>query len=422
MSNVNILSVFYSVFNFEKGAEIVFQIPENFIKPEDFKKISDFIIPKTELCEKIISLKLGNSYLLGFPVYLTNKNYERIRFQFNVGMIIPGAAYANNFHSYDLLVKKIAKTFENIEVDNNFDFLLKNKEIVVGFLKKFYASLMGGETFIRINMKDIIESRKDSAENKESLILKASEKADINFIFKFINPSLKISALNDHDVPLWINEFPGCKLKYSEQRIKDIINQIDGVKTIKSISKITNYPIKYVKYIIYNLQYVKCIAVVDVFKYSNIYRSNNNLKNFIKDNLYEKFVNISLLNERPENKSNKYYKKDSHSDKVIFSYYVALAKSKNVANFSANYNIDELNIKLFTAVGVHLNIIRRVHCYLYLESFPKKYKDESFIAMLDGKHCEDEICCKFNISLNNLMTIYEEIKQIASFKLYIIYK
>jgi hypothetical protein len=66
-----VLSIIYTEFNLEKGPELVYQVPPNYIKPEDFKRISEFVVPTTQFCNKEVSLHLGNAYLLGLIIYMT---------------------------------------------------------------------------------------------------------------------------------------------------------------------------------------------------------------------------------------------------------------------------------------------------------------------------------------------------------------
>jgi hypothetical protein len=79
-------------------------------------KISEFIIPRTELCHKLVGLKLGNSFMMGYPIYLKHSIYDRAKFQFNFCFLISYEEYEKNFLVYELLLKKIAGTFEALEV------------------------------------------------------------------------------------------------------------------------------------------------------------------------------------------------------------------------------------------------------------------------------------------------------------------
>lgn len=53
---------------------------------------------------------------MGYPIHLKNHTYERAKFQFNFCLLISDEEYENNFLVYELLLKKVAKTFESIEV------------------------------------------------------------------------------------------------------------------------------------------------------------------------------------------------------------------------------------------------------------------------------------------------------------------
>ncbi len=64
-----VLALIYTEFNLEKGPELVYQIPENYIKQDQFKKISEFMVPTTQFCNKEVTLHLGNAYLLGYPIF-----------------------------------------------------------------------------------------------------------------------------------------------------------------------------------------------------------------------------------------------------------------------------------------------------------------------------------------------------------------
>lgn len=136
-----ILCCFYTQFDVEKGCEIICQFPKDFITNEDFIKISEYIIPKPELCNKNLSLKLGKSYLIGYPINLTSKNYNRAKFQFNFSLILEHEEYENNKYTYESLLKKISKTFEEFEINSGYDLILNNTNNIVNFVKNLYFQL-----------------------------------------------------------------------------------------------------------------------------------------------------------------------------------------------------------------------------------------------------------------------------------------
>ena len=129
-----ILSILYTEFNIDKGPELVYQVPKNYIKLEDFKKISEFIVTSTKFCHKEISLHLGNAYLLGFPIFLNNQIYERNRFEFNFCLLVDEDDYENNNYLYQCLIKKINMTFENSEIVYNFKFMKESINMIKQFI------------------------------------------------------------------------------------------------------------------------------------------------------------------------------------------------------------------------------------------------------------------------------------------------
>lgn len=149
-----ILSLFYSEFNVDKGAEIIYQLPKNYMTTEEFNKISEFIIPKTFLCNKVLNLRLGNSYLLGFPIFLENKNYQRVRFQFNFCIILDKNEYEENYYLYDNLIKKLNLCFETLEIENEFNFMKSSTHTIKNFMEILYKSLTSNNSEIKIHFED----------------------------------------------------------------------------------------------------------------------------------------------------------------------------------------------------------------------------------------------------------------------------
>ena len=149
-----IFAIIYSEFNLEKGPEIVYQVPHNYIKQEDFKKISEFVVPTTQFCNKEVSLHLGNTYLLGYPISLNNPIYDRNRFEFNFAILIDEEEYENNNYLYDCLIKKICTTFENLEIDYDFNFMKKNVYMIQKFIETLYSHFNSNQSVINIHIEE----------------------------------------------------------------------------------------------------------------------------------------------------------------------------------------------------------------------------------------------------------------------------
>jgi hypothetical protein len=223
----------------------------------------------------------------------------------------------------------------------------------------------------------------------------------INFSFKYINFNNINIEIKNHFVPIWIKKI------YKEEILKLdnisilIINKINGINSVENISK-EPLSIDLVKYVLYSLYLTEQITFVDLFQHSNIYKPTINLKNIKIEGLFNKFKNFYILNNINDDITNK-----NIDDHKLFSYYVLLSNSKNVKNFEDKAKDFEINLQLFIAFGVYLGIIRRIHLYFFI----KKYANtDDIVSLMDGKHCEDDICVEKGITLEKLKKIYDENK------------
>ena len=110
------------------------QVPSNSITPSaastatatappplfDFDALSSFLIPRQELCDRLVSVAAGGARVLGFPVRIQGRRYARNEFIFNFAIVLPagaGAAYASSYLS---VVRKLAMLFRSLEEQGGF--------------------------------------------------------------------------------------------------------------------------------------------------------------------------------------------------------------------------------------------------------------------------------------------------------------
>lgn len=356
--NKGVLCLFYSQFDIEKGGEIIVQYPNGYLSNEEFIKISEYVVPKPELCNKSISVKLGSSYLMGYPIYLTSKNYNRTRFQFNFSLIIKEDSFEVSGIVFDLLLMKIAKTFEEFEINSSYNCILHNRENISGFVKELHLALQSNPTVIRIPISlsqsldsfrdsknlEIIKDeallpptmmddsnislspepkyRCDTSENDANnskimrnqnirllktqtnnrlicdLGLNRTNLINAEFTFKFLDLCNSNIEVGDHMVPVLINYISNEDYKYYDMKIKTLIQYIDGISFIKKIASCCEMDLKYVKFIIYNLYLNKIVTLVDIFQFSNIYQCTPKIFEYYQtDELYVEFEGFYYLNK-----------------------------------------------------------------------------------------------------------------------------
>ncbi|KAK5144410.1 hypothetical protein LTR04_001568, partial [Oleoguttula sp. CCFEE 6159] len=124
-----IKSIFYTRFHPEKGPTVLHQVPEGSIIPcppsptaqtplFDFSAISDFIIPRREFCDRLVTVCASHHRVIGYPVCIhAPQRYERIEFIFNFAIVLDEAA---DFSGYLSVVRKLAVLFRNLEEQGGF--------------------------------------------------------------------------------------------------------------------------------------------------------------------------------------------------------------------------------------------------------------------------------------------------------------
>ena len=115
-----VVAIFYAIFDPHKGAEIIVQSPDEAITPPsssslfDFGSFSESIIPKKDLCNKLISFCTPSGYrIVGYPVHIPNQKYERNFLIYNLAFVFQEAG---EIGSYIPVVERLALTFKQLEV------------------------------------------------------------------------------------------------------------------------------------------------------------------------------------------------------------------------------------------------------------------------------------------------------------------
>ena len=113
-----LVAIFYAIFDPDKGAEIQVQSPDEAFNPLsplfDFSSVSEFIIPKKEMCNQILSFITPSGYrIVGHPVHIPGSKYKRNFFIYNLAFVFDENA---EIGSYNPVVRRLAMTFKQLEV------------------------------------------------------------------------------------------------------------------------------------------------------------------------------------------------------------------------------------------------------------------------------------------------------------------
>ena len=122
-----LVAIFYATFDSHAGANILVQAPDDAITPQspsslfDFNSLSEYIIPKRGLCNRLLNICTPTGYrILGYPVHIENRDYDRNFLIYNLAFVFEEAG---EIGSYIPVVKRLAMTFKQLEVRRDLDLL-----------------------------------------------------------------------------------------------------------------------------------------------------------------------------------------------------------------------------------------------------------------------------------------------------------
>ncbi|KAF9195434.1 Nitrogen permease regulator 2 [Haplosporangium sp. Z 767] len=117
-----LLSIFYCTFHPTQGPKVLYEVPEGSILSKtsplvDFDSISEFLIPKVELCAKLVTISTPTCKVIGFPVNLEHKKFQRNALMFNLAFVFDKDA---EISSYEPVVRKMARVLKALEKESEF--------------------------------------------------------------------------------------------------------------------------------------------------------------------------------------------------------------------------------------------------------------------------------------------------------------
>ncbi|KAI9345553.1 nitrogen permease regulator 2-domain-containing protein [Obelidium mucronatum] len=394
-----IKSLFYAEFHHEQGPVVVYSVPEGSVasgKPGSdaddvvlFDSVSDYIIPKPSLCNRLVSVTATASrVIIGHPVSIEDVKYNRNAFLFNLVFVFERNAKTQ---PYEQIVRKISRILRSLELESGF---LSNKDTKPKVLNIMDQLLQDLNTYFecRISINDF-----------EAINLK---------LFHSHPPP---APVHDWHVPVQVYHLSRIIDRYWDMTILRVIPFINGALSVKRISEIADVELGLVRLSIQHLLYYGCVKLVDVFQYSNIYILNDR-------NLPSLLQNEDLQYEMLD-----FIRKDvilpSPTFATVFALICSVKHGLMVRDWCEENDVRSLNIdirRLFV-FGVLNNFFRRLHKYpvLYdpyygnepvfsgssagnMAISPSHFDVKKLTKYLDGRHHFDEICTELDLSNSTL--------------------
>lgn len=420
-----ITAIFYAVFHPTEGTKVLNQVPEGCIGQSsgeggslfNMDTIKNYIIPKPQLCNKLISIKIGGFKVLGYPVNIENEQYARNAFTFNFCFVFP---YDGDVGPYEPAVSRMGKMFQALEEQS---YILSRLDKLGSFFKdrsiRLEAMISNG-----LFTPGFKRTRKMSLSSIESLIqqiyqdlnnyseccipLDSANSVDIK-LFPIMPPPTNVEA---YDVPLLTVKLDLLIDTNWDPTMLRILPFINGINSIAKISDLADVNYILTKQCIQHLMHYKCILITDIFQFSNIYAPTDLIGNFLKLNGMAEdcqayvtcaengSLNDAPLNEEMESNPNsfrnsaspsanslsfqKMQKKKLETIRVpskttLFHLYRSLDQGQTLKEWYTQHGkyLNNIDLRRFINFGVVRGIIYRVNSYPILSEIVKSIENDS---------------------------------------------
>jgi len=242
--------------------------------------------------------------------------------------------------------------------------------------------------------------------------------------------------LNQEDVPISTVHLESMVDVNWDPTLLKILPFINGINSIKKISTLANSDYWIVKQCIQHLIYYKCIIIIDIFQFSNIYAPTSDIDLFLKDShmaaeCQAYVVSPSIfrnrpfdpprssqgngrasMSKKPDNKSDtrasgKVYSSGSllgESNKAkretmflpskakLYFLYRSLHQGQTVKSWYKEHAeaLDHIDIRRFLSFGVIRGLIYRVHSYPIIDSVLLHEENSLARPLFSHKYLDDD--------------------------------
>lgn len=307
---VPIHTLFYAVFHPTKGTQVRYEFPPGNLESNNinFDAIKNYIIPKPQLCHKLLTLKYKNYRIVCYPVTVNSPYYARNFFSFNFVFVFP---YDCETSPYEPAIARLGKMFRVLEEQNQilskaendsvyFDFKLADNSATEqdGKLntEKSFKGLTKNQGLALEKYNEIIQElqKKKSNFSVQDLVMRIFQ--DLNNYSECLIPidegnavDIKIfplktppnSSISIEDVPIsTVNLKTIIDVNWDPTMLK-IVPYIDGLNSISKIAKLSDSDVYLVLECIKHLVYYNCVILADIFQFSNIYAPTSLLRQFL---------------------------------------------------------------------------------------------------------------------------------------------
>lgn len=388
-----------------------------------FDALSDYLIPKSSLCNQSVSVYHNGYLVIGYPVLIESSIYQRNNYLFNVCLVVGAGNAKNQFlgedchnlvippERYGRICAKLAKSLKRLEVS---------------------SQAVSNSKFERepgsINLRRVLKRLVDDLNNMGECNLSLGSQ---DFTYLALEPN-KIGFLNqaeynaaykfaDFEVPVLMIEWDGGD-EGMDLSLKRVISCIDGVTHVSAIVKLCGINRGLVFRCFAYLTKIGIARWIDIFQLRNSYVCCKTIWNF---NDWETCRDFCVKKNSFSVQLNKIFSDLESNACFWFSIYSEFETGKMVQSLLESNPLhihnDDLNKpnenpeaetisfaavidpRKLIAFGVLNGLLKRVHRYPFL--IRPLLASNELREFVDGTHCMDELCVRLGYDLETMEKI-----------------
>ncbi|XP_033115443.1 GATOR complex protein NPRL2-like [Anneissia japonica] len=345
--------IFFSEFHPITGPKVTFQAPEDFITKELFDQLHVYIITKSELNNKLITINAHSYKIIGCPIGIEDDKYSRNVLHFNLAFVLD---ITSSTKPYQPLVKKLAGYLTTLELECGFLSNEESKALLPDIMKQLLSNLNEhGKCSIPINDSNTIH-------------------------LKIVPPMRDPPPVFEHQVPMFLKDKSSYDFNDWDLTTQQILPYIDGINHVQRIAVEADVDLNLVKTCLQNLLYYGVITTVPIFQQGH--------------------------NEMPA---------PPPTFRSVFKLYCGLRPATTVKDLCARYDPRSLRIneRHLIQFGVMKGLLRRLQKYPVKIVNDPAQQTHDIHKYMTGQFNFDEICCKTKKSSRELDEIVNQEDQIV---------
>eukprot|EP00158_Paraphelidium_tribonemae_P004119 Partr_v1_DN26583_c0_g1_i2_m3423 putative nitrogen permease regulator-like 2 (S. cerevisiae) len=371
--------------------------------------ISEYIIPKQDLCGHLVTLRHKSVTILGCPMIIEDSKYPRNAFLFNMAFLFdnnstsPTSTSSSGIHVYENIVYKVALFLRRLEVES--EFLSRSDRDSSGRVLSVQPLMY--QLLSDLNRYGESHLYLDECNALNLHMLESSSCID--------NMDGGYAKSCDHLVPLIVAAVEcGGDVDISIHRILKYVN---GIYHVKMIALLSGIDIGLVHSVLNELVHHRVIIFVDIFKFGNVYAGTDRILDFLS--FHETEVSESLVD-----RCNEFLQLGPDSNKLSASELVRIYSSfrgsqsvREIMNgelaglVTSSNSVDMRRLVVF---GVAHRLLARKFKYPMLTCGPRDQLTlgmnipNDILKCLDGRHSIDMICVKYGYAPLELERLLED--------------